>query len=141
VPVPPCSDACLFDPGIEFAQQTSGDVGASSPQRTRIAFGSLMILNAATAKRIAAGLIRQNAMLCLPAVPLSVPQTTNDRLQIMLRTTVRIFGSIQLEEYESGITSPQMAFDLAGERVTFQYMLGREPGFRWRGCPVRHAQA
>jgi hypothetical protein len=127
-------DACLFDPATEFAQQVSGDAGASLAQRTRIDFGSLMILNAATAKQIAAGLIRQNAVLCLPAVPLSVPQTTNDRLQIMLRTTVRIFGSIRLEEYESGITSPRIAFGLTGERVTFQYLLGREPGFRWRGC-------
>jgi hypothetical protein len=134
-------DACLFDPEIEFAQRTTGEAGASLPQRTRIDCGSLMILNAATAKQIATRLIRENAVPCLPAVPLSVPRATDGRLQIMLRTTVRIFGSIQLEEYESGITSPRIAFDLAGERVTFQYVLGREPGFRWRGCPVRHAQA
>jgi hypothetical protein len=99
-----------------------------------------MILNAATAKQIAAGLIRKNGVLCLPAVPLSVPQTTDNRLRIMLRTTVRVFGSIRLEEYESGITNPQMAFDLSGERVTFQYRLGREPGFRWVGSVAEPAQ-
>lgn len=125
--------ACLFDPDIEFAPQTSEHVDASLPQRTRIDFGSLLILNATTAKQIAAGLIRKNGVLCLPAVPLSVPERTDDRLRIMLRTTVRVFGSIGLEEYESGITNPQIAFDLSGERVTFQYMLGREPGFRWVG--------
>ncbi|HWW74707.1 MAG TPA: hypothetical protein VNZ44_04875, partial [Pyrinomonadaceae bacterium] len=109
-------DACLHDPGAEF-----------SPQRLRINLGRVIELTARGAHAPAAG----NE---LPAVVLDVPRRADRSLGLMLRTTVRVFESVVLEEYESGITCPAILHDFswAGrkDRLEFVYSLGREPGFR-----------
>lgn len=109
-------DACLHDPCTEF-----------SPQRFRINLGRVIELTARGARATSAG-------DCLPAVVLDVPRRADQSLGLMLRTAVRVFESVVLEEYESGITCPVILHDFswAGrkDRLEFVYSLGREPGFR-----------
>ncbi|HEX3068282.1 MAG TPA: hypothetical protein VHX14_06885 [Thermoanaerobaculia bacterium] len=53
-----------------------------------------------------------------------------------LRTEVRVFGRHVLREFESGLTTPDVLWDLNGlagnEDVSFWYQLGERPGIRWR---------
>jgi hypothetical protein len=53
-----------------------------------------------------------------------------------LRTEVRVFGRHVLHEFESGLTTPDVLWDLHGlagnEDVSFWYQLGERPGIRWR---------
>jgi hypothetical protein len=53
-----------------------------------------------------------------------------------LRTEIRVFGRHVLREFESGLTTPDVLWDLHGlagnEDVSFWYQLGERPGIRWR---------
>jgi len=53
----------------------------------------------------------------------------------MYSTTIRAFGRHVLREFDSGLTYPQVIWDLTnvreGERLAFWYELGARPGIRW----------
>jgi hypothetical protein len=53
----------------------------------------------------------------------------------MYATTIRTFGRHVLREFDSGLTHPEVVWDLSnlreGERVAFWYELGSRPGIRW----------
>lgn len=61
--------------------------------------------------------------------------TVPPRAQAMYVTTIRTFGRHVLRSFESGLTHPEMVWDLsqvrAGERVRFWYQLGERPEIRW----------
>src|SRR3954452_68304 len=60
-----------------------------------------------------------------------VPQSA----RAMYATTVQTFGRHVLREFDSGLTYPQVIWDLTnlqeGERLAFRYELGARPGMRW----------
>ena len=95
-------------------------------QRVRINLGRVLELTAANAGQL------ETAM---PAAVVEVPNEVGD-LGMMLLTRIRVFDSILLDEYESGITYPVVLHDLGkvagGTRVEFKYSTGREPGFKYR---------
>ncbi len=124
-------DACLYDARKEFLMLPAGSDDASLPdiletQRVRINLGRILELTAATAAELQA---------TMPTVVIETPTEVKD-LSIMLLTRVRVFDSILLDEYESGITYPVVLRDLdkveAGARIEFKYSLGSEPGFKYR---------
>jgi hypothetical protein len=65
-----------------------------------------------------------------------VPKGTGGGLHLALLTSVNVFGSVVLGDFESGLTCPRVLFDLgrvsAGARVEFAYRLGARPGFEYR---------
>jgi predicted RNA methylase len=124
-------DACLYDATKEFLMLPAGSADASvaetlETQRVRINLGRIMELTAATAADLEAK---------MPRVVIDIPTVVKD-LSIMLLTRVKIFDSIVLDEYESGITYPVVLHDVgrieAGVRIEFQYSFGSEPGFKYR---------
>ena len=120
-------DACLYSPSKEFLMLPAGsDPDTFETQRVRINLGRILELTAATTTELQAK---------LQEVIVEIPPDGKD-LPMMLVTKVRIFGSTVLDEYESGITYPVLLQDLggveAGGRIEFKYLLGSDPGFKYR---------
>ena len=115
-------DACFYDPSTEF-------LSPAMINRTRINLGQILELTAGNLPSLSDG-------LSLPAVVLNIPPDPNKSLGLMLRTTVQVFESVVLDEYESGITCPLVLHDFSwtgcGIALEFVYAFGAEPGFRHR---------
>lgn len=119
IPEKICVNACFYHPSTEFLR----------PDRTRIDLGQILELTAEDLPVL-------SDEVCLPTVVLDVPGETNRNLGLMLLTTVKVFESVVLNEYDSGITSPVILRDFSwtrcGTRIEFVYSLGPEPGFKHR---------
>jgi hypothetical protein len=125
-------DACLCAPQTEFTllPADAEEASAETPeaQRVRIKLGTIIELTAESSYLPS----DQNQ---LPAVRFDIPELPDKSLSLMLQTTVRVFDTNVLNEYEAGITYPLMLDDLrsaSGRRIEFVYSLGAQPGFRYR---------
>jgi hypothetical protein len=109
--------------GIFIPEKVSVDAYLHDSQTVRIHLGRVIELTAESA--------------AAPTVRLSIPSTADESLGLMLLTTMNIFESSALAEYESGLTHPLILHDFswAGrqDHIEFVYSLGREPRFthRW----------
>lgn len=128
-------DACLYDPAKEFASlsakadlsgSSSGSFGA---ERVRIKLGRILELTAESFPG-------HSNERCLPSIVLETPSAITDDAALMLMTTVTVFESIVLREYESGLTHPVRVPDftalMCGVPIEFTYCLGSRPGFQYR---------
>ena len=135
-------DAWLCDLEKEFAQLPIESVGSRSladdPGRLRIRLGRVLELTAASLRDLPAPDDKRDleSPEHFPPVVLTVPNGMNAELHVMLSTTITVFDSSVLSDYESGITTPLILHDLgklpSGTRLEFQYCMGDKPGFRYR---------
>ena len=118
-------EACLADPSREFA------FDGQTAERPRTVLGTVFDLSVEGARILSGG---------VPPVTLSVPALApGDPAELMLRTTIDVFGPIALAEYESGITYPAFRHELgrlrAGARIDVGYRIGPQPGFTCTRVP------
>jgi hypothetical protein len=134
IPEKICINACFYDPSTEFLQPAMFNKSTSSLEsrqvtRTRINLGRIFELTAENLHSLSDG-------VCFPTVVLDIPREANKSLGLMLLTTVKVFESVVLDEYESGITYPVVLHDFSWTKreiaIEFVYSLGAESGFRHR---------
>lgn len=113
-------DAFLFDPAREFSFVEPDTAGAQQT-RLRIHLGSVFELPSSFHDQSG------------PAKTVRIPHSVPEGAALLLATTIKVFESLTLDEYESGITYPLILENLteahAGRAVEFQYSL-QLPGFR-----------
>ena len=124
--------AFLCAPKNEFsllpADAVTNQEESTDSQRVRIKLGSILELTAENAAAL-------SNHTSLPPVVVEIPDGVDKSLTLMLQTTVTVFDSIELREYEAGITYPLMLQELAtapSHRIEFVYSLGANPGFSFR---------
>jgi hypothetical protein len=137
-------DACLFDLKKEFLTPPSSEEAVPSLEnldshRIRIELGRVFEIGVHNVKHLAT--MRSKDALStdarFPGVALDVPREAEKDLHILLRTEITVFGSAMLREYDSGLTHPEILYELGsvenGSRIEFQYILGSNPRFacRW----------
>jgi hypothetical protein len=137
-------DACLCDLRTEFTLLPAESVGLDSlpddpaAGRVRIHLGRVLELTAESCRDLSApgGKDDVDVAAPFPKVVITVPKGTDTELDLMLSTSITVFDSIVLGDYESGLTCPAILHDLGklpgGARVEFQYRLGNKPGFKYR---------
>lgn len=129
-------EACFCDVRKEFFlvadvldESTSSTTVTSEFQRVRVNLGRIFELTAEKSY----DLLSESS---LPTVDLAVPKAVDENLTLMLLTTVRVFESVVLGEYESGLTHPMLLHDFSGAssgtRIEFTYCLGSKPGFKYQ---------
>lgn len=124
-------NACLYSPEKEFLF-VSDDSAVSEcleADRVRIDLGRLIELSAES-------LPPQPHKTHLPPVMVDISKETDGNYGLLLATKIRVFESIVLDEYESGITCPfilhDFKFDGNKTQLEFVYFLENEPGFKYR---------
>lgn len=126
-------DAYLYAPRKELSMMSAASderevsEDAFQTERVRIHLGRLLEIN-----RGASFEISEDGRL--PIIALDVPPDADKNLKLMLSTTVKIFETVVLEEYESAITTPlalrHFDWNGCGNRIEFTYSLGSFPGFK-----------
>jgi hypothetical protein len=129
-------DACLYDPAKEFASLPVKADGSGSSlesfgaERVRIKLGRILELTAESFPD-------HCNERCLPSIVLETPAVITEGTALMLMTTVTVFESVVLREYESGLTHPVRVPDFTalkcGAPIEFTYCMGSRPGFQFSG--------
>lgn len=132
----------LCDPAKEFAGVVSGVRPAHSWSAGR--GGSVRFNLGAVLELVArdCGDLLTTSEMADPAGPfltpkrLKIPGELESGSCLMLSTVVTVFGSITLQEYESGLSYPKFLWDAGriqpGQIIEFAYQLGNKPGFKYR---------
>ena len=144
-------DVCLCDPRREFSPSVTGSnqppstSAAAKPDRVRIHLGRVFELTAGKAYELARmrGQSYGLGEAWLPPAVIDIPTEVDEGLHVVLSTTIAVFESVALAEYETGLTHPVWLSDFnrskRGCRVEFAYSLGSHPGLkhRWTTCDGR----
>lgn len=141
VPKSVAVDACLANCDAEnFATLVRRDadgfpVAHQEAIGQRIPLGHLLTLTQAFVKQFQNGMGPGHLPEALPAGTITIPPYPAGWEQFMLVTTINLFGSLVLANYESEVCHPVILYALngvtPGTRLDFSYGLGRNPGFRW----------
>jgi hypothetical protein len=135
-------DCCLCDLTKEFpsspAEADAADaLSRSGGDRVRVNLGRVLELTAGNCHNLlAAGKSDAHGGTSLPPKILNVSEDVDGNVYLMLSTTITVFDSIALDDYESGLTCPKILYDVGkmqgGKAVEFEYHLGDRPGFKYR---------
>jgi hypothetical protein len=123
-------DVALVNASREFSL---GD--EAETVRDRVVLGPAFVLNSST--------------LSSAQQAIDIPEFDGSRYSLMLLTTVHVYGSNYLRDYDSGITLPKaLASDLKagpGDRVIFEYEVGEHPKLNARvteiNCTLKHPRS
>lgn len=135
-------DLCLYDPRLEYlppdpcVNEPVSSSTAPRANRKRINLGRVFELTAALAFEFGATRNEFSKPSCLPAAGFEIPVDLEARDGLLLSTTITVYDSLVLGEYESGLTHPVLLSDFSranrGDRLDFHYSLGSKPGLEHR---------
>lgn len=133
-------DCCLCDVAKEFPALPAGADAADAAVadgRGRVHLGRVLDLTAEGCRDLSAsGSGGEHGRTSLAPTLLHVPEDLDGELHLVLLTAITVFGSIALDEHESGLTCPRILFDAGkthgGKVIEFEYHLGDTPGFIYR---------
>ena len=121
---------------VESGAADSQQAG-STRNKVSADLGSVLELTAGSALNLSAhcgGSEHRGAFLS-PKVVIDIPKDLDGEFNLMLSTTINVFDSIALGDYESGLTCPRILYDLGkmrrGMRIEMAYHLGDKPGFKY----------
>lgn len=120
------------------AEETGSLLAGSGRGKVRVNLGPVLELSIENCHNLSASnsSAKQSGASLFPNVILDVPKDLDGEFNVMLLTTITVFGSITLGEYESGLTCPRILYDLgkisSGMRIELSYHPGDKPGFRYR---------
>jgi len=126
----------LADVSAEFSFQdptADDDTVVSPPGRRRVDLGTLLELSA---ERLSISDSAVDTIDNRISATFEIPETVADAPDLIVRTTVDVFGDHRLDDYDSGITYPTLIHHLGtlrlGDRLEFRYEEGSSPGLRIR---------
>lgn len=135
-------DLCSYDPRLEYlppgtcVNEPVSSSTACRANKKRINLGRVFELTAATASELGAMPNELSKLSPLPAAGFEIPADLDARYGLLLSTTITVYHSLVLGEYESGLTHPVPLFDFSrahrGDRLDFHYALGSRPGLEHR---------
>ena len=102
---------------VDVAAETARAMGRELLPHARIPLGTVVDL-------------RSNVF----ELSVQIPDLPADRYSVAYFTRIEVFGEHKLDEYQSGLTYPKMAWELkpiSGERLAFRYRRGSDPGIVW----------
>lgn len=145
-------DCQLCDPTKEFpAHHTGTDTAYPLPpgrsDKARINLGPIFELTDRSCHSLPASgtNAEYRGPLLTPKLLLNVPENLDGEFNLMLQTTITVFDSIVLADYESGLTYPRILYDMGkmhgGETIEFAYCLSGRPGFKYRSLSGGRADA
>lgn len=104
----------------------------SQARRERVVLGPLFEVSVDAVRSYEVQAFRDEDQVCIPARTVTAKHPTSGAQQPVILTSIQIFDSIALGDYESGLTYPTVLLnqDLVAEpgSVSFVYRLGPEPG-------------
>jgi hypothetical protein len=120
--------ACLADIAREVVSLVE-----TPAERRRLVLGTVFDLNVDTARALGRGEVVPSSRFEVPAL------SSDDPRDLMLATTLVVFGDVVLEEYESGITYPAFQHRAGrvrvGTAIQVRYQDGPDPRFVCRQEP------
>src|SRR5215213_3091186 len=123
----------LCDPAKEFPALP---VKADAADRVRIKIGSVLELTAGSCRNLLAIDSDDHGEISLTPKLLNISEDVEGEFYLVLTTTITVFDSIALNDYESGLTCPRILYDAGkmqrGNFIEFKYHLGHKPGFKYR---------
>jgi len=105
--------------------------------RVRVNLGCVLELTAGSCRNLlASSNSDEHGGTSLTPKLLNVSEDVDGEFYLMLLTAITVFDSIALDDYESGLTSPRILYDVGkmhgGKVIEFEYQLGDKPGFKYR---------
>jgi len=115
-----------------------GDVpsGSDPASDDRVYLGRILEITAESCRGVLARLPGRGF-----AARIGIPGDADGGGTLILLTTITVYDSIVLRDYESGLTYPTILHDLGevarGAQIEFSYTIGHKPGFKYRRMPSR----
>lgn len=125
-------------PTLSTEAGVTDSLSASDKSRVRVNLGRVLELTAGSCRDLlAAGNSDRHDGTSLTAkLLLDVPEDVDGEFYLMLSTTINVFESLALDEYESGLTCPRILYDMgkmhSGQVIEFEYYFGDQPEFKCR---------
>jgi hypothetical protein len=129
--------AALADINAEILGPSTDDEApavcdGSQARRERVVLGPLFEVSVDAVRSYEVQAFRDEDLVCIPAQTVTAKRPTSEKQHPVILTSIQVFDSIALGDYECGLTYPTVLRnqDLATEpgSVSFVYQLGRKPG-------------